>query len=197
MLAILLPFAIQQALDPIRRHRSLFVRWAPVALIGGALPLTVSKTSIIGAAIVVLIMVPRWKPQRRWAAIGVLLAGVAALKVAVPGLIGTLTGAFSSFFGAQDTSTQARTVKYAEIWPYIVQRPWFGRGSAPSTRRPTSSPTTSTCSPRRRWGCSDCWRCSCSSSPASTRAARSAAWPSASRTASSARPSSRRPPWPW
>ncbi|MFC5911598.1 O-antigen ligase family protein [Streptacidiphilus monticola] len=128
MLAILLPFAIQQALDPIRRHRSLFVRWAPVALIGGALPLTVSKTSIIGAAIVVLIMVPRWKPQRRWAAIGVLLAGVAALKVAVPGLIGTLTGAFSSFFGAQDTSTQARTVKYAEIWPYIVQRPWFGRG---------------------------------------------------------------------
>jgi hypothetical protein len=127
MLAILLPFAIQQALDPNRPGGRLR-RWVPAAVIAGALPLTVSRTSIIGAALVLLVMVPRWKPQRRWTAIAVLLGAVAAFKVIIPGLIGTLTNLFSSFLSNSDSSTQTRTVKYAEILPYLEQRPLFGRG---------------------------------------------------------------------
>ncbi|WP_042418610.1 O-antigen ligase family protein [Streptacidiphilus anmyonensis] len=127
MLAILLPFAIQQALDPNRPGGRLR-RWIPAAVIGGALPLTVSRTSIIGVALVLLIMVPRWKPQRRWTAIAVMLGAVAAFKVIIPGLIGTLTNLFSSFLSNSDSSTQTRTVKYAEILPYLEQRPLFGRG---------------------------------------------------------------------
>lgn len=34
MLAILLPFAVQQAFDPVRRHLRAWRRWAPVALMG-------------------------------------------------------------------------------------------------------------------------------------------------------------------
>ncbi|MHA6765003.1 O-antigen ligase family protein [Streptacidiphilus sp. PAMC 29251] len=128
MLAILVPFAIHQALDPVRRHASLIRRWGPVAAMAGALPLTVSRTSIIGAAIVALVMLPRWKPTRRWAAIGLLLGSLAGFKVLIPGLIGTITTLFSSFLSNTDSSTQARTVKYAEIVPYIVDRPLFGRG---------------------------------------------------------------------
>ncbi len=128
MLAILLPFAIQQALDPVRRHLHVARRWGPVLLMGGALPLTVSRTSIIGAAIIVLVMVPRWKPQRRWTAIGVLIAGVAGLKALIPGLIGTIITLFSTMLSNSDSSTQARTVKYAEIVPYIAERPLTGRG---------------------------------------------------------------------
>jgi hypothetical protein len=127
MLAILLPFAIQQALDPNRSGGRLR-RWLPAALIGGALPLTVSRTSIIGVALVLLVMLPRWKPQRRWTAIGVLLGAVGAFKMIIPGLIGTLTNLFSSFLSNSDSSTQTRTVKYAEIIPYLKQHPLFGRG---------------------------------------------------------------------
>ncbi|WP_051938969.1 O-antigen ligase family protein [Phaeacidiphilus oryzae] len=128
MLAILLPFAIQQALDPVRRHQHVLRRWAPAAVMGGALPLTVSRTSIIGAAVVVLVMVPRWKPQRRWTALGLIAGSLAGFKVLVPGLLGTIGTLFSSFLSNSDSSTQARTVKYAEVLPYLAQRPLFGRG---------------------------------------------------------------------
>lgn len=128
MLAILLPFAVQQAFDPVRRHLRPLRRWAPVVLIAGALPLSVSRTSIIGLLLVALVMVPRWKPARRWAAIGVMTASVAVFKVLVPGLIGTITGLFASFLSNSDSSTQARTVKYSAIVPYLKEHPLFGRG---------------------------------------------------------------------
>ncbi|MFF2200426.1 O-antigen ligase family protein [Streptomyces sp. NPDC058145] len=128
MLAILLPFAIQQAFDPVRRHLHWTRRWGPVLLIAGALPLTVSRTSIIGLLLVAAVMVPRWKPARRWAAIGVMTASVAVFKVLVPGLIGTITGLFASFLSNSDSSTQARTVKYSAIVPYLKEHPLFGRG---------------------------------------------------------------------
>lgn len=128
MLALLLPFAVQQAFDPVRRHLSGWRRWGPVVLMGGALPLTVSRTSIIGALIVVLVMVVRWKPERRWAAVGLLLGSVACFKVIVPGLIGTITTLFGSFLSNSDSSTQARTVKYSAIVPYLDERPLFGQG---------------------------------------------------------------------
>ncbi|MFF4272855.1 O-antigen ligase family protein [Streptomyces sp. NPDC001536] len=128
MLAILVPFAVHQAFDPVRRHAGALRRWAPVAIMAGALPLTVSRTSIIGALIVILVMVPRWKPQRRWAAIGIILGSVAGFKVIIPGLIGTITNLFASFLSGSDSSTQARTVKYSAIVPYLDEHPWFGRG---------------------------------------------------------------------
>ncbi|MFJ9832791.1 O-antigen ligase family protein [Streptomyces sp. NPDC101169] len=128
MLAILLPFAVQQAFDPVRHHLHWTRRWGPVLLIAGALPLTVSRTSIIGLLLVALVMVPRWKPARRWAAIGVMTASVAVFKVLVPGLIGTITGLFASFLSNSDSSTQARTVKYSAIVPYLEEHPLFGRG---------------------------------------------------------------------
>ncbi|MBT2477408.1 O-antigen ligase [Streptomyces sp. ISL-94] len=128
MLALLLPFAVQQAFDPVRGHLSRLHRWGPVVLMGGALPLTVSRTSIIGVLIVVLVMVLRWKPQRRWAAIGMLAGAVACFKVIVPGLIGTIGTLFASFLTNSDSSTQARTLKYSAILPYVEERPLFGRG---------------------------------------------------------------------
>lgn len=128
MLALMLPFAVQQAFDPVRSHLRAWRRWGPVVLMGGALPLTVSRTSIIGALIVILVMVPRWKPQRRWTAVGVLMGAVACFKVIIPGLIGTITALFASFLTNSDSSTQARTVKYSAIVPYLDERPLFGRG---------------------------------------------------------------------
>ncbi|MFF7969733.1 O-antigen ligase family protein [Streptomyces sp. NPDC007905] len=128
MLAILVPFAIQQAFDPVRRHLHVLRRWGPVLIMAGALPLTVSRTSIIGMLLVALVMVPRWKPQRRWTAIGLMAVSVAGFKVIIPGLIGTITELFASFLSNSDSSTQARTIKYSAIVPYLKEHPLFGRG---------------------------------------------------------------------
>ncbi|MBR7835230.1 O-antigen ligase family protein [Actinospica durhamensis] len=128
VLALLLPFALQQALDPERAGSSWSRRWVPVFCIGGALPLTVSRTSIIGLAVVLVLLIPTWPAQRRWPALGVIALGVGALKLAVPGLVSTTLGLFASFLGNSDDSTQARTADYAGVAQYIEQRPWFGRG---------------------------------------------------------------------
>jgi O-antigen/teichoic acid export membrane protein len=128
VLAMLLPFAIQQALDPARRDSSRLRRWLPVVLIGGSLPLTVSRTSIIGLAVVLAVLLPTWKSNRRWPALGFITLGVGVMKLAVPGLIGTTFGLFSAFLGGGDDSTQARAMDYAGVAQYVAQRPLFGRG---------------------------------------------------------------------
>ncbi|HEU5354338.1 MAG TPA: oligosaccharide flippase family protein [Actinocrinis sp.] len=128
VLAMLLPFAIQQALDPARRESSWARRWLPVALIGGALPMTVSRTSMIGLVIVLLVLIPTWKPRRRWAALGVIVLGAGVLKLVTHGLLTTVLNLFSAFLGSGDNSTQARTMDYAGVAQYVAQRPLFGRG---------------------------------------------------------------------
>ena len=126
VLALLLPFAIQQAFEPGRT--GLLRRWLPVALIGGAMPLTVSRTSIIGLIVVLVLLLPTWRPERRRPALVVLVLGAGLLKLAVPGLLSTTVNLFSSFFGNSDDSTQARTADYAGVAQYVEQRPLFGRG---------------------------------------------------------------------
>jgi O-antigen/teichoic acid export membrane protein/O-antigen ligase len=126
VLTMLLPFAIQQALDPVRT--GWLRKWAPVALIGGMIPLTVSRTSIIGLVVVLVMLLPTWRPARRWAALMFLALGALAAKVAVPGLGTTVVNMFSALTDGGDASTQARVSDYAGVAPYIEQRPWFGRG---------------------------------------------------------------------
>ena len=126
VLTMLLPFAIQQALDPVRT--GWMRKWAPVALIGGMIPLTVSRTSIIGLVVVLVMLLPTWRPARRWAALGFLAVGALGAKVAVPGLGTTVVNMFSALTDGGDASTQARVSDYAGVAPYIEQRPWFGRG---------------------------------------------------------------------
>jgi PST family polysaccharide transporter len=125
---MLLPFAIQQALDPARRHTGWARRWMPVILIGGALPMTVSRTSMIALITVLVVLIPTWKSSRRWGALGFIAIGAGVMKVAVPGLISTVLNLFSAFLGSGDDSTQARTMDYAGVAQYVAQRPLFGRG---------------------------------------------------------------------
>jgi len=84
VLTMLLPFAIQQAFDPARQGWAR--KWLPVAMIGGMIPLTVSRTSIIGLLVALAFLLPTWKPARRRGALGVMVIGAVGVKVAVPGL---------------------------------------------------------------------------------------------------------------
>lgn len=127
VMAMLLPFALQQAFDPTRIGR--FRKWGPVALISFAIPISVSRSGILAATVCLLFLAPTWKPRRRRSFYVVLLCGLVPLHVVAPGLIGTLDGYFVGLLGSpSNTSVVTRTSDYSRDWPYIVQSPIFGRG---------------------------------------------------------------------
>jgi hypothetical protein len=133
VIAVHLPFALQQAGDPARRApgwRNTFRRQAPVWIMIISLPMTVSRTAIIGLVVTMAVLLPSWPKERRRPAYAMALLGAAGIRVLVPGLMGTILVLFSSASGNNDNSTQARTKDYAGVAPYIKSRPWFGRGPA-------------------------------------------------------------------
>jgi O-antigen ligase len=128
VMAMLLPFALQQAFDPTRIGR--FRKWAPVLLLFFAIPMSLSRSGIVGLAIALLWIIPTWPPPRRKPAWVVLLIGIASLKVVAPGLIGTFLEYFGGLSGSSnsDVSISTRTADYAAAFRYIAERPLFGRG---------------------------------------------------------------------
>ena len=128
VMAMLLPFALQQAFDPAREGKVR--RWAPVLLLFFAIPMSLSRSGIVGLAIALLWIIPTWPPPRRKPAWVVLLLGIASLKVVAPGLIGTFLEYFGGLSGSSnsDVSISTRTADYAAEFKYVAQRPLFGRG---------------------------------------------------------------------
>ena len=127
VMAMLLPFALQQALDPERRGS--LRKWGPVALIGFAIPMSVSRSGIVAATIALLFIVPTWRPHQRRTFLAICAASLLPLHFVAPGLIGTLTSYFQGLRGTSGSaSVVTRTSDYSRDWPYIVQRPISGRG---------------------------------------------------------------------
>ncbi|MCU7726412.1 O-antigen ligase family protein [Actinoplanes sp. KI2] len=126
-LAMILPFALQQAFDPATKG-GVVRRWAPVALIAVASLATVSRSAVIGIVLVFLVLYPTWSSKRRWPAVGFLIVALGGLKVAIPGFLSTITSMFTAWFNGTDTSTQARVMDYQDVFGYVAQRPWSGMG---------------------------------------------------------------------
>lgn len=130
-----LEFAAVLAMSlPLAIHRARFAssgprlhRWLQVGLIGTALPLTGSRSAIIGLVIIAIVILPTWpKFDRRVAYVAVLIF-IAGAFVAVHGLFGTFISIFSNQGSAQ-ASTQSRTSAFSSAAPFIAQHPWFGLG---------------------------------------------------------------------
>lgn len=125
VLAMTLPLAIHQARfgPPGRLGR----RWLEVILIAAALPLTVSRSAILGLIVVGFVLLPTWpKFDRRVAYVAILLfIGVAS--VSIHGLLATFLGLFSNQ-GAAQASTQSRTNAFSSAAPFVAHHPWFGLG---------------------------------------------------------------------
>ncbi len=124
LLAMTLPLAVHQAryAPPELRLR----RWLEVALIGLALPMTVSRSAILGLIIVLLVILPTWTKQDRRLAYVVIVISSLGMWVTIHGLAGTLRNLFLNV--SSDTSTTSRTGAFSSAEPYISQHPWFGRG---------------------------------------------------------------------
>jgi polysaccharide biosynthesis protein PslJ len=124
VLAMVLPIAINRArfAPPELRVR----RWLQVALIGAALPMTVSKAAVLALGVVCLVLLPTWPKLERRIAYLVMTLGVVGLWFLVPGLLSTFRTLFATLTG--DSSTTSRTSAFSTAMPYIAQHPWLGHG---------------------------------------------------------------------
>jgi O-antigen ligase len=124
VLAVILPLAIHQAryAPPGLRLR----RWTQVGLIAITLPMTVSRSAILGLAVVMIVILPVWPRRDRWMAYIVTILGTGVLFVGVHQLLGTIRNLFLSV--GSDSSTTSRTMAFVHSGPLIAAHPWLGQG---------------------------------------------------------------------
>jgi polysaccharide biosynthesis protein PslJ len=120
VIAVVFPLALHAARFDFARSR--FRRWLPVAMIAIGIPVAVSRSAILGAAIagfvVFLGLDPRVRPKALMAVAGFLVVVYAT----TPGLLGTLRSFFLS------TGSDSRINDYGPALAHIRQAPWFGHG---------------------------------------------------------------------
>ena len=137
-----LPLAIHQARHAAPEMR--LRRWLQVALIGAALPLTVSRTVVLGFAVICLVLLPTWPKRERRFAYAVIAVAVVAVWVTKPSLAQTFRSLFLGI--SSDSSTASRTsASFSSAGPFIAHTHGLAMGSESSSRRPSSSPMISTC----------------------------------------------------
>ena len=123
-LAMVLPVGLHFALTDT--HRNFFLRWFPIAAIALAVPITISRSALVGVAVALLIVIPTWSAARRRGAYVFMSAGLLVIYLAIPGMLGTLTRLFTGI--ADDGSARSRTDSYDIAVDFISRSPFFGRG---------------------------------------------------------------------
>jgi polysaccharide biosynthesis protein PslJ len=125
VLAVSLPLAIHQAryAPPGWSRRR---RWVQVALIGLTLPMTVSRTAILGLIVGGIVVLSTWPKRDRRLAYLVTLGASVVMEELVHGLLGTIKGLFLSI--GSDASSQERTGAFTLAAPLISHHPLLGQG---------------------------------------------------------------------
>ena len=85
-----------------------------------------SRSAFLGLAVVLAILLPSWPRSRRVVALMAVGAGLAAVYVMLPGVLGTMLRLFTGI--SEDGSARSRTDSYALAFEFIRQHPVFGRG---------------------------------------------------------------------
>lgn len=124
VLSLCLPLAIHQARYAPPRLRTR--RWLQVALIAATLPMTVSRSAILGLVVVGIVILPTWPKRDRRLAYFVVISSALVMQAAIPGLLATLRHLFLG--AANDASAQERAGAFSLAEPLISQHPWFGMG---------------------------------------------------------------------
>jgi hypothetical protein len=124
IVASLLPLGIHYAFHDT--HRNLVRRWAPVALMGFAMPLAISRSGFLALFLAAACFIPALPPGRKMQVIALGAAGGALMTVAVPGLLGTIRSFFTG--AANDPSVTARTDDYALLDTFFNRWPFTGLG---------------------------------------------------------------------
>jgi hypothetical protein len=124
VLTMILPVSLHYAFKD--KYRASVRRWYPVLAIAFAIPVSVSRSAIVGLVVVLAMVVPVWPKERRHAVYVSIAVMAIAVYVAIPGLLGTLAKLFSGISG--DGSALSRTDSYGLAWAFFSRAPVFGRG---------------------------------------------------------------------
>ncbi len=124
VLTMVLPIALTFAV--YGRTRSATARWVPVALIGFAVAVSLSRSAIIGAVVGTLVVMAGWTTRAKLTAMVSMPVIAALLFLSVPGLLGAIAGMFTGLGG--DDSARSRVDSYPVAFDFVGQYPWFGRG---------------------------------------------------------------------
>lgn len=124
VLACVLPVAFHFAI--FDADRSARRRWAPVVIMAVGILVSISRSAVIGVVAGGLVLVPTWPKRYRRRVLAMVPVFLVAMRLLVPGLVGTIVNLF--LFFNQDTSTQARTEDYSVVDRIIGSNPYFGIG---------------------------------------------------------------------
>jgi polysaccharide biosynthesis protein PslJ len=125
VLAMVWPLGIYFALKA-ETPKARRIWWGVVILISMALAMSLSRSAVLGIfAAAVVISVP-WTWRRRVNALVLLTIFLGAMRVMVPGLVGTLRGLFTGV--TSDPSYKSRQIRLPVAFSFIHERPFFGRG---------------------------------------------------------------------
>ncbi|GAB3744877.1 O-antigen ligase family protein [Microlunatus parietis] len=126
VMAGLLPLAVHQSLFPRKTSRRRILPWLPTILIGTAMPMSVSRSAILAAAVAGLVLLIGWPWRWRIRALLILPFVVVGMRLLAPGLVGTIRSLFANL--QNDPSVSGRTDDYAVVLALYAENPWFGRG---------------------------------------------------------------------
>ena len=124
VMAATLPIAVHYALYARRGRRA--ASWLAVALMAATIPLSGSRAGVVGLAAAAIVLLVGWKLPRRLGAIGVMVAFLALLRMAMPGRIGSLIGDLLN--ASSDPSVTHREQDLARSGFLLTRSIWFGRG---------------------------------------------------------------------
>lgn len=124
VLAMVFPLALHFGITDV--GRPAWKRWGVVATIGMALPMSVSRSAIVGLLTGLLVLFFSWRGMRRTMLLLLTPVILVVMRFLIPGLLGTLLGLFEGF--GSDPSIAGRTDDYAVVGAFISQSPFIGRG---------------------------------------------------------------------
>ncbi|MBN1171693.1 MAG: O-antigen ligase family protein [Micromonosporaceae bacterium] len=125
-LAMVLPFAIHFAWFGHRPHHRRLALGCAVLMAGG-IAVTISRTGVLAAAIVLIVLFCCWTWRMRYTMLVWSFGLLAAVIVASPGLGRTLLHLFDD--PSSNPAFTVRQERYPMVFAYVAQRPWFGRGT--------------------------------------------------------------------
>lgn len=122
VMAALLPLSVYRMID----------RWGkplasvPTVLMSVACAMSVSRSGVLVAGVAFGVLLAGWPRKWRIRALLIAPAGIVALRILVPGLVGTLIALFTNLF--KDDSVKGRTSDFGVVFPVYLDHPWLGRG---------------------------------------------------------------------
>lgn len=124
VLCMAFPFAIVLGTENRSSHRVL--PWLPFAAIAVAALTSLSRSTLIGLAIGLIVMLPTLTRRAQALMLSVGCGLAVALAVVVPGMLGTIRGLFTGL--AADPSTASRTSSYDAAIEFVSRFPLIGKG---------------------------------------------------------------------